>query len=301
VGSERWILMPDPENTTIYGIRGKLIASIMSKFQIIEVMDTAAFGRCLFLDSKIQSAERDEFIYHEILVHPAMFIHPCPKRIFIAGGGEGATLREVLKHNTVEKVVMVDLDPEVVKVARKYLGSWHMDVFEDKRVEIIFDDARSYLEKTDQKFDVIILDTTEPMEDRSSRFLFTHEFYSLLKQRLEDKGLVSTQAGSGSILELSCFSNVFKTLKAIFKWALPYWTFVPSFFTMWGFVVVSDSLSLRAITEEKIRTRMEERRLSELKYYSPGIHKACFEIPTYLRKALEEEGREIYDKKPLVY
>lgn len=292
--------MPDSENATIYGVRGRLILATTSQFQIIEVVDTISFGRCLFLDSKIQSAERDEFIYHEILVHPAMITHPSPKSVFIAGGGEGATLREVLRHNTVERVVMVDLDSKVVEVAREHLGPWHMNAFDDPRVEVVFEDARGYLERTDEEFDLAILDTTDPIKEGSAYLLFTQEFYSLLKKRLSTGGIFCTQAGSGNISEISCFGNVFKTIRTEFKEVSPYWAFIPSFFTTWGFVVASDSLNPDRMEEEEIRFRMEKRGVFGLRYYSPKIHILSFEIPSYLREALEG-GRKIYDKDPFVY
>lgn len=293
--------MSDSEGAIIYGVRGRVVLTLTSKFQIIEVVDTFSFGRCLFLDSKIQSAEKDEFIYHEILVHPAMITHPSPKRVFIAGGGEGATLREVLKHNTVEKVIMVDIDPKVVEVARGYLRSCHMDAFDDPRVEIIFEDARRYLEYTTEEFDLAIIDTTEPIKDGTSHLLFTQEFYSLLKERLSPMGVLSTQAGSGNISEPSCFSNILKTISMIFKETLPYWAFIPSFFTTWGFVVASDSLNPNKIDEEGVSMRMENRRLSNLRYYTPRIHTISFEIPPYLRDLLERQGRKIQDTDPFVY
>lgn len=293
--------MPDSINATIYGVRGRSVVAITSKFQVIEVVDTISFGRCLFLDSKIQSAEIDEFIYHEILVHPAMITHPCPRRVFIAGGGEGATLREVLRHNTVERVVMVDLDEKVVEVAREYLKPWHMNAFDDERVDIVYEDARGYLERTDEEFDLAIIDTTEPIKDGTSYLLFTHEFYSLLKKRLTGQGIISTQAGTGNVSDISCFGNIFKTIRMIFKQTLPYWVFVPSFFTTWGFVMASDSLNPNRIMEWEIEARIEERGIQGLRYYGPRTHMVCFELPIYLMDALERKGREIYDKEPFVY
>jgi spermidine synthase len=136
-----------PNITISYRVK-ELIYLGKTKFQSIAIIDNASFGKCLVLDGKIQSSEADEFIYHEALVHPAMVTHPNPEKVFIAGGGEGATLREVLAHNTVKKAVMVDIDEEVVDICHRFLSSWHQNSFDAQRVELHFTDAREYFEKT---------------------------------------------------------------------------------------------------------------------------------------------------------
>ena len=160
------------------------IYSGTTKFQRVEIVDTFNFGRCLILDGKIQSSEMDEYIYHEALVHPAMILHPRPQKILIIGGGEGAVIREILKCPSVDNVTMVDLDQEVVDLCRKYLPVWHRGHFDDERVELLHMDARRYLAETDRRFDLIISDLTEPVDDGPSYLLFTREFYNILVKRL---------------------------------------------------------------------------------------------------------------------
>jgi spermidine synthase len=123
------------------------LLEIQTTYQAVGIYDTVSYGRALFLDGKIQSAEQDEFIYHEALVHPGLVCHPAPRRVLIAGGGEGATLREVLRHNTVQEAVMVDLDAEVVEAARRHLTKWHAGAFTDPRTRLLHADARAYLEE----------------------------------------------------------------------------------------------------------------------------------------------------------
>ena len=131
-------------------------------YQRVEVVHSEVYGRSLLLDGKTQSTERDEHIYHETLVHPAMMLHPDPRRVFIGGGGEGGTLRETLAHRSVEKVTMVDLDQQVVELCREHLPQHHRGAFDDGRTELVFDDARGFLENTDQRFDVMIMDLVDP-------------------------------------------------------------------------------------------------------------------------------------------
>ncbi len=136
-----------------------------TRFQNVEIVRTGSFGISLILDSKIQSSESDEFIYHEALVQPAMVTHPHPKTVFIAGGGEGATLREALSHKTVNRVVMVDIDEEVVALSKKLLPGHSRGAFEDSRTELHHADARDFLAKSKEKFDVIIIDLPDPVEE----------------------------------------------------------------------------------------------------------------------------------------
>ena len=167
-----------------------------TRFQEVEVLDTIDFGRCLILDGKTQSSEADEFVYHEALVHPAMVAHPNPESVFIAGGGEGATLREVLAHNSVKSAVMVDLDGEVVEICRRFLPNHHRGAFDDPRVQLHFADARQYLENTEDTYDVIIVDLPDPQEAGPASFLYTQSFYSLLRRRLNPEGVVGGAVGA---------------------------------------------------------------------------------------------------------
>jgi len=193
------------------------IYSGKTQFQSIEIIDTGAFGRCLVLDGKIQSSEKDEFIYHETLVHPAMITHHYPESVFIAGGGEGATAREVLRHPSVKRVVMVDIDKEVIDICRRFLPSFHKGSFDDSRLELHIADVKGYLDKCQEKFDVIILDLPEPIEEGPASMLHTREFYQLVADKLGPEGIISLQAGSGSWGNHECFTAITNTLKSIFS------------------------------------------------------------------------------------
>ena len=127
-------------------------------YQKVQILDTFTFGRCLILEGKIQSSEFDEYIYHEALVHPSMISHPNPRKVMVIGGAEGAVLRELMKHPSLEKMVMVDIDESVVNLCREYLPDWHQGCFDDERLEVVFADARKYLEECNMTFDVILSD-----------------------------------------------------------------------------------------------------------------------------------------------
>jgi len=275
-----------------------MLYSGKTKFQSIEIIRTGSFGKCLFLDGKIQSSEVDEFIYHEALVHPAMLVHPHPETVFIAGGGEGATLKEVLYHDTVKKVVMIDLDKDVIDICRKYLPEHSQNAFEDERTELHHTDAREYLDKYEEAFDIIIIDLTEPIEEGPAYLLYTQEFYRLVLDRLTANGIISVQAGSASLTELLCFSAVYNTLKSVFPIVYPYQIDVPSFGGPWGFCFASAGLN-PIISPAEIDGRISERFLNKLKFYDGLGHQAMFSLPKHIRDELNTQTRLITDNEPL--
>jgi spermidine synthase len=270
-----------------------------TKFQSAEIIRTGSFGRCLVLDGKIQSSEADEFIYHEALVQPAMITHPRPERVFIAGGGEGATLREVLSHNTVKRAVMVDIDEQVVALCRKYLPDYSRGSFEDKRTELFHVDARDYLAKSGELFDIIIIDLPDPIEEGPAYLLYTHEFYQMVRERLTENGIITVQAGSASLTELLNFSAVNNTLKSVFPIVCPYQADVPCFGGPWGFCLASLKLNPVLLSAAEVDKRISARQLAHLKFYDRLTHQGIFSLPKYLREEFSTQKRLITDNEPL--
>src|SRR4030042_1543259 len=200
-----------------------------SPFQEYEIFLSSVWGRVLILDGRLQSAERDEFIYHEARVHPALAAHPMPRRVLVLGGGEGATLREVLRYAEVSRAVMVDLDEELVQVCHKWLPTFHGGAFDDPRTELVFADGRSWLAaQGDGSFDVIIMDLPEPLEEGPALLLFTQEMYALARGKLAPQGLLAVQSGSAGILA-RLLPDLHCTLRAVFPRVMAYGAFVPSF------------------------------------------------------------------------
>ncbi len=276
----------------------EVLYSGQTKFQSIEIIRTGSFGKCLVLDGKIQSSEADEFIYHEALVQPAMLTHPCPETIFIAGGGEGATLREILSHNTVKRAVMVDLDEEVIATCKRFLPDHSQGAFEDKRTELHHTDARDYLAKCKEAFDIVIIDLAEPIEEGPAYLLYTQEFYQLVRERLTANGIISVQAGSASLNELLSFSAVYNTLKSVFPIVCPYQIDIPSFGGPWGFCLASLNLD-PIMSPDEIDSRIPARSLNSLKFYDGLSHQAMFSLPKHLRTELSRQTRLITDNEPL--
>ena len=269
-------------------------------YQHVRIHDAACFGRTLVLDDKTQSTEVDEFVYHEALVQPCMIAHPGPRVVFVAGGGEGATIREVLRHRSVEKVVMVDIDREVVEVCKKYLPNHHQGSFDDPRLELIHDDALKYLEETPQRFDVAIIDVPDPLEAGPAYLLFTQEFYRLLQSRLTERGLMVAQSGpTGPAFTEQCFSAVANTVGSVFPAAYLCEAFVPAFGATWGFVVGSLGPNPSAMQRDDVDRRIADRINGELRYYDGITQQGMFSVPKYLRRAVAAEERIITRANPL--
>eukprot|EP00571_Detonula_confervacea_P017602 CAMPEP_0172312096 /NCGR_PEP_ID=MMETSP1058-20130122/16640_1 /TAXON_ID=83371 /ORGANISM="Detonula confervacea, Strain CCMP 353" /LENGTH=377 /DNA_ID=CAMNT_0013025453 /DNA_START=158 /DNA_END=1291 /DNA_ORIENTATION=- len=284
----------------------------LSEFQEVQVIDSY-FGMTLVTDGKTQSAEHDEFVYHESLVHPPLFWSAilsgaesgkatggAPKSVFIGGGGELATAREVLKHNTIERLVMVDIDPEVVEVCKKHLPEWGGEaVANHPKMELIIGDAHKYLMETNEKFDVIIMDISDPIEAGPGIALYTQEFYQRAAQVLTPNGVFVTQAGSADFVphphafpmegsedntESSCYSPIMNTLATVFDHAIPYSVSIASFGEDWGFVMAFNGTPKSArhlvdIMPEEIDSLIEERietvpGVPEHRFRSLGVKRA---------------------------
>jgi spermidine synthase len=212
-------------------------------FQNVLIADTYNFGRVLVLDGGIQSSQFDERLYHEMLVQPAMLRHPAPHDVLIIGGGEGATLREVLVHRSVRSATMVDLDREVVELCREHLPRWHRGAFDDPRVRMFFDDGRKFVAESSESYDVVIIDVVDMLDDGPAQSLYTRQFYELLRRRLRPGGLVVVQALEFSFLDDKPHAAVARTLRTVFRDVHSYRVHVPSFLSCWGFLVASDWFS----------------------------------------------------------
>lgn len=281
-----------PGTAHMFGVTS-FLRSFRTDYQQVEIADTELYGRILILDGKIQSSEFDEYMYHEALVHPAMLMCPAPRRVLVVGGGEGATLREVFRHPMVEKLVMVDLDQKVVEQCRELLGSWHQGSFDDKRLELVYADARDYLENIDDRFDVIISDVPEPVEVGPATKLFTRQYFEMLKERLTETGLVALQAGDYGKPFIEAHSAIYNTIKQVMPFARSYRSFIPSFNTEWGFIVAAP-YKLDLPTTFMFDTLIAERNLT-LNYFDGITAKGMFSIPKDIRNIIDNETRIIDD------
>jgi len=269
-----------------------------TRFQSVCIADTTAFGRALFLDGHLQSAASDEGLYHQHLVHPAMIAHGAPREVLIIGSGEGAGLREVLAHRTVERALMVDLDGELVDLCREHLPSWCENAFDDPRTDLLIADAGDLVARDHDHYDVIIVDLTDMMPGGPAGALYSEGFFRALEQRLKPGGVVAVQAQSLSHIDSEGHRHVAWLLRRTFQQVHAYTEHIPSFLTQWSFLLASHHFSPRQWSAERIDAALRSQ-LGERKLELSGAHLlGRFALPPRLAEAGAGPGRPIPEAAP---
>jgi spermidine synthase len=271
----------------------RILAHRQTPFQEMYVVETGAYGKALVLDGKWQSCTGDEFLYHEGLVHPAMIFQGHPRRVLILGGGEGATMREVLRWQTVEQVVMVDIDGEVVDACRQYLPEMHQNAFEDPRVEIVIDDALNFIATTAHQWDVIISDLTDPIESGPAFELFTKEHYQNLQAILAPGGFLALQAGPTGPAEMYLHTRLVNTVQSVFMKAQSYLCHAMSFGSPLGFILASQQDFSPRLDPERVDQILSDRITGELRLIDGETLLGMLQTPKHLKKAIARET-EVY-------
>jgi spermidine synthase len=275
------------------------ICSLETDFQKIDIIKSPLYGRMVLIDGDVQSSQLDEYIYHETLVLPAMISHPNPKNIYLAGGGEGATLREILKCNTVTSVIKCDIDQKAIQLFMKELPQWHQHSFFDPRVTLLHEDARANLSsQPDGSFDIIYTDLTEPTDGGPSQQLFSDEFFQLCFQKLADNGSICLQASLLRITNHEMHGSILRTIQHSFPIVRSMCVYVPSFDTTWGFIYASKQIDPLTLEHSVIENRIKERLCSPTRYYDSQIHQSLFTISKDLRQLLDTDQIVIKDDQP---
>ena len=258
----------------------KTLFSDTSPYQRIDIYKAAGHGNMLFNDGIIMLSERDEFIYHEMIAHVPMFVHPAPRHVLIVGGGDGGTAREVLKHHGVERVVLVEIDKMVVDACRKYFPSL-TGALDDPRIEIRCEDGVRYVSDTSQRFDVIIVDSTDPIGPAEP--LFGRAFYENVSRALTTNGILVTQAES-AIYDPELQQPMFQQQRPFFERLHLYlYSNLTYPGALWGFGYASKGLCpIRDFDPMRVAAAHITNR-----YYNAGVHQAAFMLPTFVAEELE--------------
>jgi len=257
----------------------RIIHREKTELQDLVIFENKVMGRVLALDGVIQTTEGDEFFYHEMMGHVPLIAHGNARRVLIIGGGDGGLLEEVLKHKAIERVVMVEIDRYVIDLSKKYLPSIPGKAFEDPRTEIVIADGAKYVAETAERFDVIMVDSTDPMGP--GEVLFTAAFYADCKRCMQPGGIMVTQNGV-PFFQPDELSTTWQRLKPLFPDVSFYVVPVPSYYG--GFM----TLGWASLDPKHRRTAAAEieRRIGavaiETRYYNPGVHQACFQLPNYV-------------------
>ena len=269
-----------------YVYEGELLASEQSPFQKIEVFRQASFGTMLVLDGLVQTTERDEFVYHEMLTHVPLLSLEEPKRVLIVGGGDGGTLRHVLMHPSVERAVMVEIDERVTSLCRQHMPTIGGEAFDDPRADVRFADGIAYVMDGGESFDAILIDSSDPVGPGEG--LFTPDFYRAAAGRLNPGGVLASQSGSPYVQQDELHRTQ-RCARAAFADVRPYLAGIPTYpGTMWSFTLAGERLELDAAAAER---RATERKIdAETRYWTPQLQQGAFAVPKIVHEVTAEEG-----------
>ena len=255
--------------------------------QDLIIFENAAMGRVMALDGVVQTTERDEFIYHEMMTHVPLLAHGAAKSVLIIGGGDGAMLREVSRHPGIEKITMVEIDAGVVTFCRQYLPNHSAGAYDDPRFTLVIDDGVNFVNQTQEKFDVIISDCTDPIGPGES--LFTSEFYAGCKAALNENGIFVAQNGV-CFLQQDEALNSHRKLSHYFSDVSFYQAAIPTYYGgIMTFAWASDNPALRQLDAATLQHRFTAAGLN-CRYYNAAIHTGSFALPQYLLNALADQA-----------
>ncbi len=266
-----------------FGIKGKLICRKKTPYQDCRIYQTKDFGRLLLLDNAIQTTEADEYTYHEMLVHPVLMTHPNPKSILIIGGGDGGVLKEVVKH-PVEEIIMVEIDKDVIELSKKYLPTLSKRSFLDKRLGLIIDDGAKYIAETEKKFDVVIIDSPDPIGP--AKVLFSLKFYRDLFKVLKADGIVIRQTGS-AFLQKKVLKDNYRKVSKVFPQAFIQLAAVPTYIGgFFSFVIGSKKINFLKNRKKALEAKQEKLKLNT-KYYNSKIQAASLRLPNKIKEIVK--------------
>jgi spermidine synthase len=264
------------KQTDNYGITMKINKTLhteKTEFQDLEMVETAEWGNMLLLDGMVMTTEKDEFVYHEMVAHVPLFTHPNPEKVLVVGGGDGGVIREILKHPSVKKAVLVDIDGKVIEYSKKFLPTIAGEL-ENERVEVQVDDGFMHIAQSENEYDVIMVDSTEPVGPAVN--LFTKGFYAGISKALKEDGIFVAQTDN-PWFKADLIQTVQKDVKEIFPITRLYIANVPTYPSgMWTFTLGSKKHDPLEVSEDRFHD-------IETKYYTKELHKAAFVLPKFVQ------------------
>jgi spermidine synthase len=273
----------------------EVLHEVKTKHQHLVIFTNATWGTVLMLDGVCQLTTRDEFIYHEMMAHVPLMALERPRRVLVVGGGDGGVLREVLKHPSVEKATLCEIDRAVIDLSLKHYPEIADGALDDERADVVIADGLTYVAETEEKFDAIIVDSSEPIGP--SAVLHTREFFADCKRALKPGGVLITQNGLPFLFpeHLAQTSAIFASL---FKATSPYLCTQPCYFGgPFALNWASDDKDLLGVPEATLTRRMGRREITA-RYYTPAVHHAAFALPAYVEAAIRPQVAPKAKDKP---
>jgi len=254
----------------------KSLEKVKSEFQEIEVVESESFGKILLIDGIIMLTDADEFCYHEMITHIPLCVHPKAQKVLVIGGGDGGTVREILKHDSVNEVDVCEIDEKVIEISRRHFP-YLANSFNDPKVKVYCEDGNKFIKNHKDEYDIIIVDSSDPIGP--AEVLFRREFYEAMYQALKNNGIVVTQAES-FFYHKKIIKSLFSFIKEIYPISEYYYTLVPTYPSgIIGFTFCSKKYHpIQDFNETEIL------KLNDLKYYNKKIHKASFALPAFVQE-----------------
>jgi spermidine synthase len=274
-----WYTEKQTEN---FGITAKIKETLhteKSEFQDIAMLDTLQWGKMLVLDGMVMTTDKDEFVYHEMISHVALNTHPNPKKVLVVGGGDGGAIREIVKHPSVEKAVLAEIDGRVIEVSKQYLPQIASELTGNPRVDVQVIDGIKHVQENKNEYDVILVDSTEPVGPAVG--LFARDFYQSIFEALKEDGIMVAQTESPWFNQ-ELIRRVYKDIDSIFPVTRLYTVSIPTYPSgLWSFTMGSKKYDPLHVDEEKLFDP------PNTKYYSPSIHKSIFRLPKFVEELLK--------------
>ena len=249
-------------------------------YQTVEVHDTKSFGKLFRLDGHLMTSEKDEFFYHENLVHVAAITHPAPKTALIVGGGDGGSAEELLKYQTIKSVTLVEIDLAVLDIARKYFAEVHRGALTDPRLTVKVEDGLAFVRGATDTYDLIVLDLTDP--GGASEPLYGAEFYRTCAARLNPTGAMTLHIAS-PVAHPERVRAAMVNLRAVFSVVIPYLVSIPLYGGLWMMACASPTLNPAYLTPLEANRRIATRGIRDLQYYNGEVHRASMALPNFVR------------------
>jgi spermidine synthase len=276
--SDLWITEKQTENMLISFRVKNTVHEEDTEFQHLNIVDTYTYGRMLFLDNCVMTSIKDEFVYHEMITQVALNTHPNPEKVLVVGGGDGGALREIVKHPKVKEATLVEIDGRVIETAKEYLPEIAA-AYDNPKARVLVDDGIKHIRENKNKYDVILIDSTDPVGPATG--LFSRDFYSNVHDALREDGIMVAQSES-PFLHADLIKSIYGDLKTVFPLVKLYLAYVPTYPTgMWSFTMGSkkhDPLKVDPGAIPDTNTR----------YYNPDIHFSAFALPNFVEELLKQ-------------
>lgn len=270
----------------------EVVQNYSSPFQKIEIVGSKSLGRVFRLDGFNMTSEADEFLYHEPMNHIGLLAQASPKNALVIGGGDGGSVDEIIKHPSIEKVHLVELDAEVISISRAWFAKVHNGALDNPKLTINIADGFVWMREFPKnncefaKFDLIVMDLTDPVGPAEN--LYSLEFFNLVKSVLAPTGCLSLHIGHAFFHQERFFKTIEK-LRQVFKFVCPLTVSIPIYGGAWGMAIVSDTINVDNISEEVFAKRIKERNLKNIKWLNAKCLKGAFALPQYLVELINND------------